>query len=105
MTTKSKRKETVKPAKLKKPAKARKTASTARGLKKTLRVMRSHRFVVSVPSPVILGAVVSGTDPCTCGHAPEEHGHDTAHPGSTACTVEGCDCIAYEADPGFNEED
>ena len=37
------------------------------------------------------------TDPCTCGHAPEEHGHDPKYPGSTSCTE--CDCIAYEADP------
>lgn len=33
---------------------------------------------------------------CHCGHAVEEHGGDPAHPGSTACTVDGCDCIAYE---------
>lgn len=43
------------------------------------------------------GAVISGTDPCTCGHAPEEHGRDPEHHGSTACTE--CDCIAYEANP------
>jgi hypothetical protein len=43
------------------------------------------------------GAVVTGTAPCTCGHAPEEHGHDDEYPGSTACT-ECEDCIAYEAD-------
>ena len=35
---------------------------------------------------------------CQCGHAVEEHGHDPEYPGSTACSVEGCDCIAYEAD-------
>lgn len=34
--------------------------------------------------------------PCTCGHSVEEHGHDSEHPGSTACTE--CDCIAFEAD-------
>lgn len=49
------------------------------------------------------GAVVGGTDPCVCGHAPEEHGRNPAHPGSTACCAdlgaEGCDCAAYEADP------
>jgi hypothetical protein len=44
------------------------------------------------------GAVVGGTDPCVCGHAPEEHGHDPDHPSSTHCTE--CDCIAYESDPG-----
>lgn len=56
------------------------------------------------PEPT--GAIVTGTDPCTCGHAPEEHGRDPAHPGSTACRVEidephwsCCGCMAYEADP------
>lgn len=44
------------------------------------------------------GAIVSGTDPCTCGHAPEEHGREPAYPGSTACR-ECEDCVAYEADP------
>lgn len=33
---------------------------------------------------------------CTCGHAHDEHGGDEEYPGSTACTVPGCDCIAYE---------
>ena len=33
---------------------------------------------------------------CHCGHAIEEHGHDPRHPGSTACSIEGCDCIAFE---------
>lgn len=47
------------------------------------------------------GAVAGGTDPCTCGHAPEEHGRGARHPGSTACTE--CGCIAFEADP--QEED
>jgi hypothetical protein len=35
-----------------------------------------------------------GDEACACGHAPEEHGHDPKHPGSTACTE--CGCIAYE---------
>jgi hypothetical protein len=35
---------------------------------------------------------------CTCGHAAEEHGNDKKFPGSTACSVPGCPCIAYEAD-------
>jgi len=44
------------------------------------------------------GAIVSSSDPCTCGCAPEEHGRDPEYPGSTSCT--SCeDCIAYEADP------
>jgi hypothetical protein len=40
---------------------------------------------------------------CTCGHAEEEHGHDAAHPGSTACTE--CDCIAWEwdGDDGYDD--
>lgn len=47
------------------------------------------------------GAVVGGTDPCACGYAPEEHGHDADHPSWTGC-VEG-DCAAYEADPGSSD--
>ncbi len=44
------------------------------------------------------GAIVSASDPCTCGCAPEDHGRDPEYPGSTSCTA--CDdCIAYEADP------
>lgn len=44
------------------------------------------------------GAIVSASDPCTCGCAPEEHGRDPEYPGSTSCTT--CEnCIAYEADP------
>ena len=35
---------------------------------------------------------------CMCGHSPEEHGNDSKYPGSTSCTAEGCDCIAYESD-------
>ena len=49
-------------------------------------------------SPKTGGAVVSGTDPCTCGCAPEAHGRDPEYPGSTSCTECG-GCIAYEADP------
>lgn len=45
------------------------------------------------------GAIVSASDPCMCGCAPEDHGRDPEYPGSTSCTA--CeDCIAYEADPG-----
>jgi hypothetical protein len=40
---------------------------------------------------------------CVCGHAEEEHGYDPKYPGSTACQVEDCDCIAYEADEGESE--
>jgi len=35
---------------------------------------------------------------CTCGHCRDEHGHDPAYPGSTACWVVDCPCIAFEAD-------
>jgi hypothetical protein len=48
--------------------------------------------------PRIGGAVVSSSDPCTCGCAPEDHGRDPEYPGSTSCNACG-DCIAYEADP------
>ena len=50
------------------------------------------------PQPRTDGAIVSASDPCTCGCAPEDHGRDPEYPGSTSCTA--CeDCIAYEADP------
>ena len=44
------------------------------------------------------GAIVTATDPCVCGGAPEDHGRDPEYPGSTACT-HCTDCVAYEADP------
>lgn len=52
------------------------------------------------------GALVSGTDPCHCGHDPEVHGRDPEHPASTGCLdcEEGV-CIAYEADPDALESD
>lgn len=43
-------------------------------------------------------------DTCECGHALEEHGMDPKYPGSTACSVEGCDCIAYEEGPEDEED-
>jgi hypothetical protein len=45
---------------------------------------------------------------CFCGHEFDEHGGIEGHPGSTACTVRGCPCLAYERDPKddeFDEED
>lgn len=39
-----------------------------------------------------------------CGHAEEEHGHDPKYPGSTACQVEGCSCIAWEPENEDEEE-
>lgn len=38
---------------------------------------------------------------CECGHDEDEHGMDQQYPGSSACSVPGCDCIAYE---GVEEE-
>lgn len=64
--------------------------------KRQLRQMHEQKGGPKHPSPT--GAIVSGTDPCTCGHAPEEHGREPAYPGSTACR-ECEDCVAYEADP------
>jgi hypothetical protein len=40
---------------------------------------------------------------CTCGHAPEEHGNDKKHKGSTAC--DECDCCAYDADAPEDEDE
>ena len=40
---------------------------------------------------------------CECGHVLDEHGHDPEHPASTACTIEGCDCIAFEEAEGDDE--
>lgn len=33
---------------------------------------------------------------CTCGHVEDEHGGDPEYLGSTACNVEGCDCVCFE---------
>jgi len=41
--------------------------------------------------------------PCVCGHSREEH-HDPKYPISTECFVDGCDCTAYEADRGGDDE-
>lgn len=35
---------------------------------------------------------------CVCGDVADEHGHDPAYPGSSACSV--CGCIAFEAGGG-----
>lgn len=34
---------------------------------------------------------------CTCGDVFDEHGFESKYPGSTACQVKGCGCIAFEA--------
>lgn len=36
---------------------------------------------------------------CQCGHAEDDHGHDSEFIGSTACREEGCECIAFDHDP------
>lgn len=33
---------------------------------------------------------------CECGHVDDEHGGNPEYPGSMACNVDNCDCIAYE---------
>jgi hypothetical protein len=36
---------------------------------------------------------------CVCGHVREEHdeaGSNPEYPGSTACTIDACDCCAFE---------
>jgi len=45
-----------------------------------------------------------GTKQCVCGHMQDEHGGDKNYPGSTSCTVPGCDCIAYEEDAEPEEQ-
>lgn len=40
---------------------------------------------------------------CLCGHSIEEHGKDSFHRGSTACTE--CICIAFEADDNKQEDE
>ena len=64
---------------------------------------KTSRKVAQPRIPKAGGAIVGGTDPCVCGDAPEAHGRDPKYPGSTSCTVEGCECIAYEADPQDDE--
>lgn len=49
-------------------------------------------------APVVSKAdVVHEEDGCTCGHVRDEHGGDPKHPSSTKCNIEGCDCLAFEA--------
>jgi hypothetical protein len=35
----------------------------------------------------------------------DEHGGDSDYPGSTACSVDGCDCIAFERAAEDNEDE
>lgn len=64
-------------------------------LEALLQEMHKSNHVLAARA-VPLAARTNFSVACTCGHAPEEHGHDPKYPGSTACTVAGCDCIAYE---------
>lgn len=41
---------------------------------------------------------MSDTHVCYCGHVEDEHGSDPDYPGSTVCTIEGCDCVAFDHD-------
>jgi hypothetical protein len=41
---------------------------------------------------------MNGNEVCFCGDVADEHGHDPEYPGSTACTIEGCGCLAFEED-------
>ena len=35
---------------------------------------------------------------CMCGHVEDEHGHDPDYPGSSSCTIKGCECVAFDPD-------
>ncbi|HXU23042.1 MAG TPA: hypothetical protein VN697_03320 [Tepidiformaceae bacterium] len=41
---------------------------------------------------------MSDTDVCVCGDVRDEHGGDPNYPGSTSCSCDGCDCLAFEMD-------
>ncbi len=48
---------------------------------------------------------MSDDNECTCGHVEDEHGHDRKYPGSTACNVPECECVAFESsDDGSGTE-
>lgn len=42
---------------------------------------------------------------CACGDVEDEHGGDPEHPGSSACNVVGCDCVAFDHDPDADEDE
>ncbi len=35
---------------------------------------------------------------CVCGDVEDAHGGDSEFPGSTSCTIDGCECVAFEDD-------
>lgn len=37
------------------------------------------------------------SDTCACDHVRDEHGGDPDYPGSTACAIDGCDCVCFDA--------
>lgn len=39
---------------------------------------------------------LTGMEACECGHSVEEHAPTAKHPGSSACSAAGCECIHYE---------
>lgn len=41
---------------------------------------------------------MSEFDICYCGHCRDDHGHDPKYPGSMACQMDDCDCIAFDKD-------
>ena len=73
--------------------------------KKTATAIEKTPVVQLPTAPKTGGAIVGGMDPCACGDSPEEHGRDPNYPCSTCCNVPGCECVAYEADPGSDEAD
>ena len=48
---------------------------------------------------------MDNTTKCTCGHVLDEHALDPKFlRGSWSCTIEGCDCIAFEKGDDEDEE-
>jgi len=48
---------------------------------------------------------MNGDEVCTCGHVFDEHGGDPEYPGSSACTIDECDCTCFEEDEESRDED
>jgi hypothetical protein len=42
-------------------------------------------------------------DECACGHVLDEHEHSNS--STPPCTIEGCDCFAFESVEGSEAED
>lgn len=41
---------------------------------------------------------MNGHEVCVCGDVADEHGGNPKYPGSTACKIKKCGCIAFELD-------